>query len=191
MSGSRFFETFAARSRPPEHQLLRQAVGADGERLRAVLAASAPPELSIEAIRTVVEGNLWMLGPEAFRYFLPAFLHAALEHYDSLSVFASELVGALTEPSREDVLQSLDRDVQIPTSIDIRKADLLRAQQLEWFDSGTPVAIFRERVDGLTDAEGAAVLAFLVAFKDAHGADFPFDELQIAIDRHWARYHSP
>jgi hypothetical protein len=105
-----------------------------------------------------------------------------------MSVFASELVGALTEPSREDVVQSFDRDLQIPAGIDLRRSEVLRTQQLEWFDSGTPVAIFRERVDGLTPAEGAAVLAFFVALQDAHGADFPFDELRLAIDRHWARY---
>jgi hypothetical protein len=65
---------------------------------------------------------------------------------------------------------------------------MLRAQQLEWFDSGTPTAIFHERFDGLSDAEGAAVLAFLAAFRDAHGADFPFGEVDAAIDRHWSRY---
>lgn len=191
MSGPRFFEAFAARRRPPDDQLLQPSVGVDGGRLRAVLEASAPDELDVETIRTEVEGSLWMLGPEAFRYFLPAFLHAALDHYDTLSVFASELVGALTEPSREDVVQSFERDLQIPASIDLRRSEPLRAQQLEWFDSGAPTAIFRERVDGLTPAEGAAVLAFFVALADAHGTDFPFDELQIAIDRHWGRYRAP
>lgn len=35
--------------------------------------------------------------------------HASLDRYDLLGVFASELVGALTEPSRADVVEAFDR----------------------------------------------------------------------------------
>jgi hypothetical protein len=183
---NRFAGAFAARSRPPEDALLREPVGEEGAPVRAALAASTADDLSVETIRTVVESNLYMLAPETFRYFLPAFLAAALDHYDKLSVFASELIGALTEPAREDVVTALDRAAAEPGGLG--PAELLRRQQLEWFDAGTPSALFRDRVDGLTRAEGAAVLAFLDAFAAAHGADFPFGELDQAIDRHWARY---
>jgi hypothetical protein len=186
MMASRFAESFAARKRPGASDLLREAVESDGNRLRALLASHEPAELSVEPIRTIVETNLWMLGPEAFRYFLPAFMEAALAHYSSLSVFVSELVGALTEPSRDDVVQALDLAAKIPGGLG--GSELLRDQQLAWFDAGTPAAIFRDRVEGLTDAEGAAVLAFFRMLSDAHGADFPFDELQTAIDRRWGRY---
>ena len=183
---SRFAAAFASRKRPSELALLREPVGSEGNRLRALLASYEPAELSAEAIRTIVEGNLWMLGPEAFRYFLPAFMEAALSHYSSLSVFVSELVGALTEPSRDDVVQALDLATRVPGGLG--SSELLRDQQLAWFDAGTPTAIFRDRVEGLTDAEGNAILAFVRILADAHGADFPFDELQTAIDRHWGRY---
>jgi hypothetical protein len=33
-----------------------------------------------------------------------------------------------------------------------------------------------------------AHLAFFLALHEAHGADFPFGDLQKAIDRHWIRY---
>jgi hypothetical protein len=104
-------------------------------------------------------------------------------------VFVSELVGALTEPSRKDVVEALDRGARIPSGLGFPD-DMteLRKQQLEWFDSGTPLAIFHERVDSLTPAEGAAILAFFVALQEAHGADFPFGELAIAVDRYWTRY---
>lgn len=189
---SRFFDTFASRRRPLATQILRPAVTHGGDRLRRLLAAKTCMELSAEELRTEVEGNLWMLAPEAFRYFLPAFLHASLESYASLSVFASELVGALTEPSRTDVVEALDRSARIPPGLGLPDdtAELLRKQQLEWFDSGTPLAIFHERVDDLTAAEGAAILAFFVAFEEAHGVDFPFGELATAVDRHWARYRA-
>ncbi|HYK05860.1 MAG TPA: hypothetical protein VE974_29210 [Thermoanaerobaculia bacterium] len=189
-SKARFFDAFAARPRPPADQLLRPSVTHDGERVHELLRARTPAELSANDLRTEVEGSLWALSPDAFRYFLPAFLHAALESYESLSVFASELVGALTEPSRADVVESLDRLARLPSGVGLPPdtAELLRKQQLEWFDSGVPAAMFNERVNSLTPAEGAAILAFFEAFQAAHGDDFPFGELQTAIDRYWGRY---
>jgi hypothetical protein len=188
-----FFGAFGSRPRPPAERILRpDASGPDGDRLRRLLAARTPAELTDHDLRTVVAGGLWMLAPEAFLYFLPAFLHAALESYRSVSLFASELVGALTPPSRADVEEALDRAAGLGSGPGLPDdvAAPLRRQQLEWFDSGVPSAIFHERFAGLTRAEGAAVLAFLDAFQEAHGEDFPFDELQTAVGRHWARYRA-
>jgi hypothetical protein len=56
---------------------------------------------------------------------------------------------------------------------------------------GTPTAIVHERFDDLSAAEGSAVLAFLEAFRDEHGADFPFGELDVAINRHWSAFRTP
>jgi hypothetical protein len=164
----------------------------EGEHLRELLATKTSTELTDYELRTVVESNLWMLTPEAFLYFLPAFLHASLESYASVSVFASELIGALTEPSRTDVVEAIDQVARSQAGLGLPDdmTELLRKQQLEWFDSGTPTAIFHERFDNLTHAEGAAILAFFAAFQEAHGADFPFNELETAVDRYWARYRA-
>lgn len=189
-----FFDAFASRPRPPTARILRAEVSDyEGAALRELLAARTPTELSAQEIRDEVGSNLWMLTTEAFLYFLPAFMHACLESYAFISVFASELVGALTEPSRTDVVESLDRLAQVPPGLGLPQetAELLRRQQLEWFDSGWPSAIFREHFESLTQAEGGAILAFLVAMQEAHGGDFPFGQLQVAIDRHWARYRAP
>jgi hypothetical protein len=185
---TRFFPAFASRSRPGEDQLLGPTVGADGDRLRALLAATAPADLSPDDVRAEVDGNLWMLSPEAFRYFLPAFLNLAVERYKSVGNFVAELIGALTEPSRDDVVQALDRAAQIPPGIGLTPDTLrqLQQQQLDWYDSGTPLATFHERVVDLSPAESNAILDFLTATRDAHGDDFPFHEPQVAIDRHWA-----
>ena len=66
--------------------------------------------------------------------------------------------------------------------------EVLRKQQLELADSGIPRRIFHERFDRMTREEGAAVLAFLESFEKAYGEDFPFREIDTAIERHWARY---
>jgi hypothetical protein len=192
--GELFFAAFTARPQPSADRIVRPTVSLhESERLREALATRQPTELTDHELRTVVEGNLWMLTPQAFLYFLPAFLRAALESYAAVSVFASELLGALTEPSRADVVEALDRLARPPPGLDLpaEMVEALRKQQLEWSDSGTPAALFHERFEGLTHAEGAAILAFLVAFQQAHGADFPFDEIKTAIDRRWARYRGP
>jgi hypothetical protein len=189
---ARFFDAFASRLRPLPSQILRPTVARDGDHLRELLTAKTPAELSVDEIRSVVGGNLWMLGPEAFRYFLPSFLNAAIESYSSLSVFAYELVGALTDLSRADVVEVLDQLDTIPPGIGLpaATAELLRRQQLEWFDSGTPTSMFHDRVDSLTAAEGAAILDFFVALREAHGADFPSGELEKAVERYWGRYRA-
>ena len=186
-----FSEAFASRSRPAATEILRPPVTPDGDRLRDLLA-TASSSLAPEDVRTIVEGNLWRLTPRAFLYFLPTFLDAALASYGSLSVFASELVGALTKPSRADVVEAIDRLEQGPPGLALpaKMTDALRTQQLEWVDSGAPEAIFHERFDALTAAEGAAILTFFEALQRAHGADFPFDEIETAIDRHWGRYRT-
>lgn len=186
-----FFNAFASRPRPTATQIIRSVVSHyEGEYLRELLATKTSTELTNYELRTVVESNLWMLTPEAFLYFLPAFLHASLESYASVSVFASELIGALTALSRTDVVEALDQVAQSSSEFGLPDdmTELLRKQQLEWFDSGTPTAIFHERFDNLTHAEGAAILAFFAAFQEAHGADFPFNELETAVDRYWVRY---
>lgn len=184
-TGDRFFAPFASRPRPPEDELLQPDAGWEGERLRALLAANGPRDLSADALRTEVEGNLWMLSPDAFRYFLPAFLHLGVTSYDSLVSFVGELVLTLTEPTREDVVNSLDRAAEMPPGMGLPTEILqeLGRQQLEWFDSGEPISMYRERIAGLSAAERAAILEFLVVIRDEHGDDFPLGELQTAIER--------
>jgi hypothetical protein len=187
-----FFSAFAPRPRPLDDHFILSTVGSEGSRLRSVLAATTPASLSKDQIRTVVDGCIWMLTPEAFRYFLPGFFKAGLENYAELSNFVAELIGALTRPEPGDVQQALERVAQIPTGMGLSPETLeqLRRQQLEWSNSGAPLKTFTERVESLSAAEGAAILAFLVLVRDTHGKDFPFHEPQIAIDRYWARYQT-
>src|SRR5688572_6672664 len=131
--GSRFLDAFATRPRPAPGQLVRPRSGEDGNRVREVLAGRTVSEVTVEDLREVLEGSLWALTPAAFRYYLPAFMDLALTHYASVSVFASELVDALTEPSRDDVVASLDRLGGLPSGVapvDPAAVELVREQQL-------------------------------------------------------------
>lgn len=188
---TQLFNAFAPRPRPPATRIVRPIVSDyESKNLRDLLSTKTPAELTDFELRTVVEGNLWMLTPEAFLYFLPGFLHASLVSYETISVFASEIIGVLTKPSRADIVDGLDRIAQAHSELGFSEdmVELLRKQQLEWFDSGTPTANFQERFNNLTGAEGAAIFAFLVAFRNAYGADFPLGDLEMAIDRYWVHY---
>ena len=177
---------------PPVVQILRPAVSFyEGGRLRELLAAKASTELTDYELRTVVRGNITILTPKAFFYFLPAFMHAALESYTSVSVFAwSLLVPCADLPARTSWKRSIEllrfRPVSVCIPGDV--AELLRKQQLEWFDSGIPAGVFHERFDSVTNLEGAAILSFFDALRETRGADFPFGELETAVSRYWARY---
>jgi hypothetical protein len=187
---SAFFNAFASRPRPAAANILVPAANDEGGKLRTVLAGTTSAELSLSAIRDEVAGRLGMLTPEAFRYFLPAFMSAGISEYASLDTFVAELVTALTEPMLNDVHQALDRVARIPPemglSLDV--FELLKQQQMEWYEGGGPQALFASRTEGLSPSEGAAILAFLVAIRDAHGEDFPLGDPQVAIDRYWARF---
>jgi hypothetical protein len=186
---AQWLAAFAHRPRPAYQRLVEPTVGREGDNLQAWLDAAEPGKLTPEELLAQVEGNLWMLTPEAFRYFLPGFLIAGVVHYDRLGAFVAELVTALTVPAREDVVTSLDRLERFPVEVvGMAPAPLgpLRQQQLDWFDSGHPTAQFRARIETLTAAESAAISQFLIALRDRHTDDFPFNELDVALDRHWA-----
>jgi len=183
-------DAFASRPRPLPTQILRPIprVQYEGEELRQLLSTITPIELTAEEIRTEIEGNLSMLTPEAFGYFLPTFLYTSLKSYESVSVFAEELIDTLTKPSRADLVETYEQLAQCSPGLPNDMLEEIREQQLEWFDSGSPLAIFHERFDSLTPEEGKAVMAFLITFKESYGRDFPFQELDKAIDRYWSRY---
>jgi len=188
---SHLFSAFASRPQPAADRILNKSVSEyEGRELREYLTGKTADELVAADLRTIVGGNLWMLTPEAYLYFLPAFLHMALEHNEEIGVIDSELIEDLIEPAREDVVNALDQleqnqsEARLPADM----LEILRKQQLEWIDSGAPMAVFIERFSNLSHAEGTAILAFLDAFQAAYGEDFPFGEIQTAIDRYWARF---
>jgi len=185
-----FFDAFASRPRPLDTQILVSLprVQYEHRKLGQFLARITPRKLTAEEMRYEIGGDLVMLTPEAFRYFLPAFLSASVNSYESVDFFVDVLIGTLTKPSRPDIVESYDYLAQRSPGLPDDMLELLREQQLEYFDSGEQLAQFHERFDSLTVEEGKAVLAFLVALKEYYDKDFPFGELDKAIDRYWSRY---
>ena len=188
----RFLDAFSSRLKPTDGNILLSSTYDNLDPLTDILRKNTAEQITIYDIRNNIEGYLWTMPVDTFLHFLPAFLYHALNNYEEVSIFASELIGALTRPEREDIIESIERlknsqkDLSLPNDI----TDQISKQQLEWYDSGSPEANFINCFSSLSNEEGAAILYFLEAFKEAHGEDFPFDELDIAIARYWAKFEA-
>jgi hypothetical protein len=173
-----FFLAFAGRPRPASAGLLDAVNGhPERERARDLLSKRRPSELSVHDLRDVVGGNLGLLTPEAFLYFLPAFLAAIDADYPALTVIAYELVDQLAPPARGDVVEDYERlrrnvregGADLPEAM----VEMLRSQALQLVDSGMAQQRFAARFGGIAPEEARAILTFLRRLRDRYGADFP------------------
>jgi len=179
---------FEHRPRPEPDELVSSDIfHFEAEAVKELLARMDRWELTTSDIKNVLTSELWMLTPKAFHYYLPALLAKLLEDYEALTLFANEVVDALIRPEVGDANKILNRFNSMTEQELVRVA----ASKLhDWYDSAWPDAIFLHRFGTLSQEEGEAVLAFILAFREAHGEDFPFDELDLAILRFWQRFCS-
>ncbi|HTY31291.1 hypothetical protein [Mycobacterium sp.] len=190
-----FFSAFARRPRPAAADLLDAVNGhPERERARDVLSARQSSELSVAELRDIVGGNLGLLKPEAFLYFLPAFLAAITADYPALTVLTSELLGQLTPPARDNVAARFERlrrnNRASGAGLPEETVEILRSQALQLIDSGILARRFAARFDGIAPEEAHAILAFLHHLRERYGEDFPSGALDAAIT-YWEGQHAP
>ena len=185
-----FFNAFVSRPRPLATQILPLSplVQYEYKELGQFLATITPIELTAQEMRYEIGGDIVALTPEALLYFLPAFLYYSLKSFYSARIFADALVYILTKPSRNDIVETYDYLAQCSPGLPDNMLELNRKQELEGFDSGESLAAFHERFDSITPEEGKAVLTFLLALKESYEEEYPFGELDKAINRHWISY---
>jgi hypothetical protein len=182
-----FFSAFASRPRPSTADLLESVDGhPERERARDLLAARRPADLSVEELRDILGGNLFLLKPAAFLHFLPAILTAIIADYPALTVITSELLGLLTPPTRDDMADRHDQ-VRGRSGLPDETAETLRSLTSQLIDSGILAERFAARFDGVSQEEGRAIMKFLCLLRDQYGADFPDGAIDKAI-AHWAIY---
>jgi hypothetical protein len=127
---------------------------------------------------------LAFMTPEAFVWFLPAYLVASVTAYAESDTLTSSLITCLTPPDEADSRQfetlveetrALDPDllVEEPQPVSLGADDKL-------------LAYFMERVARLNPDEKAAVRDYLEYIDAAHGEDFPVFGPKQALDRYWA-----
>ena len=127
---------------------------------------------------------LAFMTPDAFAWFLPAYLVVSVTRYAESDTLTSTLLTCLTPPDEADARQfealvqetrALDPDVLVdeprPDSLDADD-DLLEH--------------FMERAARLNPHEKAAVRDYLEYIDAAHGEDFPVFGPQQALERYWA-----
>jgi hypothetical protein len=181
-----FFSAFASRPRPATIDLLDSVNGhPEREQARDLLSARQPSELSVEELRDTVGGNLGLLKPDAFLYFLPAFLAAITADYPALTLITSELLGQLVPPTRDEVLARYER-MRLSSRVSgvgppVEMVEMLRLQALQLVDSGILARRFAARFDAITPEEARAILVFLLRLRERYDDDFPGGILDTAI----------
>ncbi len=185
-----FYLAFNSRIEPIKNEIFREGVIEKSTELQNLLSHTKPRELLPIHLQNNVSGNLSMLSPEAFLYFLPSFMSNSLIHFDTLSVFAEELISALEKPEREDIEKSFNQLEKFTNNFTFSRglSENLKNEQLKWFDTGFPTNIFNERFAEISKEEGNTILKFLNIFQERHGSDFPFKEPKIAIERFWSKF---
>lgn len=180
-----FFSAFSSRPRPAPTALLDAVNGhPERERARDLLSARRPSELSVAELRDIVGGNLGLLTPDAFLYFLPAFLAAITADYPALTVITSELLSQLTPPVRDEVAaryERLRRNNPSGVGLPEETFEILRSQARQLIDSGILARRFAARFDGIGSQEARAIIAFLHRLRERYGEDFPGGALDAAI----------
>jgi hypothetical protein len=132
---------------------------------------------------------LAFMTPEAFAWFLPAYLVVSVTRYSESGMLTSTVITCLTPPDEADSrqfetlveeLRALDPDVLLEEP----RPGSLHAD-------GKLFEHFMERFTGLSLAEKAAVRDYLEYIDAAHGEDFPVFGPKQALDRYWATVARP
>lgn len=107
------------------------------------------------------------MSPEAFRFYLPAYMRIAVEEYEAADVVAETVIFALMPP-RED-----ERLFKIAEQAGGLGPNLFSPEQVQQRH-----AWWLERVSGLTDAQRRAVIVFLRSIDQSHGSRLSREALE-------------
>jgi len=163
----------------------------------AAIFRSHSSEVDTEAIERLARDTAWidlphevlcdnplalaLMTPEAFAWFLPAYLVMSITLYAETDTLTTTLITCLTPPDDADAarfaalveeMRALGVEVDEASEGSVgADADLLR--------------LFIERAAALTQDEKAAVRGYLECVDATHGADFPVFGPKQALDRYW------
>lgn len=127
---------------------------------------------------------LAFMTPEAFAWFLPAYLVRSISPYRGADSLTTTILTCLTPPDAADAstFQSLVEQLHALNADIIDEAEI---------DSLGPndrlLQLFLDRASVLDDCEKAAVRDYLEYMDATHGADFPVFGPKDALDRYWTR----
>jgi len=180
-------DSFSDVAYPGDDRIVEGFSGEDLERQRIAEQfrghrwAGMPLEVLIENT-----GALAFFTPEAFRYYLPAYILVALSLYEDANTIPSDLVSALTLPTEHDTALVREVLARVPGSAveALEEADALA----QFYRSGAAERRFADRVTGLSPAQATSIRKALEYLRDAYGQDFPILGPQVALERYWSRF---
>ena len=107
-------------------------------------------DLSVSFLRLYPD-SLFFLSPEAYWFYLPAYLLASVLSYRCADIITINVVYSLTPPAN-------------------------KGSERDCFDA---------KIQGFSPEQRAAIKAFLEFLQCEHAGDFPFGDVEIALDRYW------
>jgi hypothetical protein len=138
--------------------------------------------------KEVLRDNPLALGymtPNAFAWFLPAFLIISVSEYAETDTLINSILSFLTPPVEADAIEfeTLVEEIQIldpDLIVEDDGAEALRAND-------PLLQLFRDRAAVLTLDEKIAVRYYLEYLDTEHGEDFPVFSPKQALQRFWAQ----
>lgn len=125
---------------------------------------------------------------EAFRYYLPSYLLATINHFDEVDALPSSVVHYLTLPAADDVLKQIEYFRENPVAPQTFQEELMHLLQDESHRFEMRFKSFLSRMSGFSPEQGRAIRDALEYLGKSH-ADYYFsNEPQTAIERYWFIY---
>ncbi len=135
-------DAFADTPYPGDARIVKS--GQAGEEVRQAFRGKSWQHLSVNQL-TYHHVDLPVLTPEAFRFYLPAFMTAVLQHHDHVGTMPINVIHSLTPPDANMVSQLVEKQ--------------LDTQKYE------KVQDFLARVSAFTGKERAAIRVFLESYR--------------------------
>jgi hypothetical protein len=141
-------------------------------------------------------GSPFVFAPVAYRFFLPAYLLAALRDPQGADVAVGSIISSLTKPDIADALSMLEwhlehlrrKDFTPGSSEQSERADAERwERRVRQYDQAHEDKHFLERMEPLTLEQKLAVKAFLQYMTEVHPrCEGP--KASKALERYWAQF---
>jgi hypothetical protein len=179
---------FARLPYPGDDRIVPSEYDRDGEarRILRLLRGWHWRDLPFDRL-VLLKASLSWLTPEAYRFYLPAFMVFPVVDFETADVLPDGVISTLTEPRESDVddLRVAVGTAGLADTLGAAATERLLAAQETFHRSGAALDAFRARVAGFDPAQRAAIRAFLEHMRDEYGAGYLSREPQVALDRYW------
>lgn len=127
----RIERTFAGVPYPGDDRIVENVADLESSNLRKRFLGKHWSTLPLETLMDE-RSALPLLTPEAFRFFLPAYLHASVVHPDEVDVIPESVIFNLTPPQQKGQIADWFREVV--TGFTPPQRETIRAFMRYWFD---------------------------------------------------------